>query len=413
MVTTPPETPPPDEALDLIRDAKLMAAYAARVGRLKTKAILTEIQRLEAIAPAERRGHAAFVALMLEVNALSKTIAPVTLADLSPAWRPFHEHQHDRLMRPVIAGVSALLLLILGYFTYIYSEAKLVHGQLVEVQKQDIYARAEQLYNLSFQVKYLGMPPTPPPNPDPDALRYFQEYDRLKTLQEQLFTSTTRADRLVAQSELAPVALFVSRLIGRRARADEKGGPGQAPLDLTATQISIFDNNPRYDEAPPPPAPPANGSDSATGTLAYYNRMIDYLGQLGITSAQSAEESSTVEGWIGERISKLDHIVAIYGLWILPAIYALFGTMFFQLRSLMKPLLPNPNLILARGALAVMAGVSISWVFSSFLDKSADGHPGGITVFGLAFLFGYSIDVFFSALDRLTASLSSTLLGKP
>jgi hypothetical protein len=66
-----------------------------------------------------------------------------------------------------------------------------------------------------------------------------------------------------------------------------------------------------------------------------------------------------------------------------------------------------------RAALAMMAGVSISWVFASFIDKGANERPGGITVFGLAFLFGYSVDVFFDTLDRLIARISDTILGGP
>ncbi len=58
-----------------------------------------------------------------------------------------------------------------------------------------------------------------------------------------------------------------------------------------------------------------------------------------------------------------------------------------------------------------MAGVSISWLFSSFNAKSLGDHPGGITVFALAFVFGFSIDVFFRILDRLVLSLSKSLLA--
>ncbi|HEY3951630.1 hypothetical protein [Phenylobacterium sp.] len=408
MTTAPPEKPPADEALDLIRDARAMAAYAARVGKLKAKSLLTAIQRLEGLPQEARRGHPAFVDLMLEVNALAKAIAPVTLADLSAAWRPFPDHQHDRVMRPAIAGISAVLLLVLGYFTFIYSQAKAIQADLTTVQQQDIYAKAEDLYNLSFQVKYLGFPPTPPQIPDPDAVKYFQTYDHLKNLQDELFRSTSRADSLIAQSELAPVVVLVSQLFPSKAQ-DAKGKLQAVPLDLTSIQISsLYDNNAAYGQTPPAATPAAAAADSADGTRGYYNRMVDYLYRLGITSADPPSDS-TVEGLLSERISRLNNIISIYGLWLLPALYALFGAMFFQLRSLMKPLLPNPNLILARAALAAMAGVSISWVFASFVDKTA---PGGITVFGLAFLFGYSIDVFFSALDRLTTSVSNTLLGR-
>ncbi len=212
------------------------------------------------------------------------------------------------------------------------------------------------------------------------------------------------------------VAVFFGRLFKPLAAAPPKAPPSPTCRSAsTSIQISSeYDQDPAYGSVPPAPSAtlPETVADLANGTRGYYLRMIDYLYRLGITSAEPASDS-TVEGLLSERISKLNNIVSIYGLWILPAVYALFGTMFFQLRALMKPLLPNPNLILARAALAVMAGVSISWVFSSFVDRSVDGQPGGITVFGLAFMFGFSIDIFFSALDRLTTSLSTTLLGKP
>jgi hypothetical protein len=80
----------------------------------------------------------------------------------------------------------------------------------------------------------------------------------------------------------------------------------------------------------------------------------------------------------------------------------MFGALVFQFRARINPSLKNPKHPVTRAILAAMAGVSISWLFNSLNSKTF----GGITIFGLAFLFGFSIDVFFATLDRLVASLS-------
>jgi len=138
-----------------------------------------------------------------------------------------------------------------------------------------------------------------------------------------------------------------------------------------------------------------------------------FLYQIGITLAPPNDYFDT-DIQISRSLDLCDRIISIYGGWLLPAIYGLLGALVFQLRSIMNPLVPPPNFgaVIVRAALAMMAGVSISWFEGSFSAAALDGHQRGLTVFGLAFVFGFSIDIFFAILDRIVVSTSKTILGK-
>ena len=104
-------------------------------------------------------------------------------------------------------------------------------------------------------------------------------------------------------------------------------------------------------------------------------------------------------------------IVSFYGIWLLPAVYGLLGGMVYQLRSFMNSLIPLPNFghVVVRLALATMAGVSVSWVEGSIGAKAGSSATPGLAVFGLAFILGFGVDIFFSALDRAVGSFAKII----
>jgi hypothetical protein len=65
--------------------------------------------------------------------------------------------------------------------------------------------------------------------------------------------------------------------------------------------------------------------------------------------------------------------------------------------------------LLIRFALGALAGISTTWLFGSTASRLLEGEGTGTTFFGIAFLLGFSIDVFFSILDRLVGFLSESI----
>ncbi len=56
-----------------------------------------------------------------------------------------------------------------------------------------------------------------------------------------------------------------------------------------------------------------------------------------------------------------------------------------------------------------LAGIVLSWFFAPGTQLNSQLSNIGFGLFGLAFLFGYSIDIFFALLDRLVSVSVGTI----
>lgn len=93
----------------------------------------------------------------------------------------------------------------------------------------------------------------------------------------------------------------------------------------------------------------------------------------------------------------------LYSFIILPAAYGALGALMFYMRRILDPLLPDPTFLrtVHRVALGALAGVLLAWLWVGIFDSSEDFKAVGLGLFALAFVFGFSIEVFFDFLDSL------------
>jgi len=106
---------------------------------------------------------------------------------------------------------------------------------------------------------------------------------------------------------------------------------------------------------------------------------------------------------VSEWTFRLKSLTSSYSLWILPCLYATLGSVIFFMRGILDPANPNPPLhrVAHRLALAALAGVAIGWIWEPALGSATSFNTIGAGLFTLAFVVGFSIDVFFALLDRL------------
>ena len=99
------------------------------------------------------------------------------------------------------------------------------------------------------------------------------------------------------------------------------------------------------------------------------------------------------------------------GSWVLPSFYGMLGAVIFHMRRFLDPTLPNPSWlrVIYRTLLGGFAGVIIVWFLTPSSQKLTQPAFATLTSFGLAFLVGFSTDVFFQALDRLVNYLSQAV----
>ena len=94
--------------------------------------------------------------------------------------------------------------------------------------------------------------------------------------------------------------------------------------------------------------------------------------------------------------------------WILPFLYGLLGSLVFSMRNMLDTRTPNIEsfALVFRIALGGIAGIVIGWFWVPAPSKGAELVAINSAPFALAFLVGYSIDIFFSLLARLHRTIS-------
>jgi 4-amino-4-deoxy-L-arabinose transferase-like glycosyltransferase len=178
-------------------------------------------------------------------------------------------------------------------------------------------------------------------------------------------------------------------------------------------QPSLVQDKAKNDDAVPVDKKLINKQRQLTKFLYYLG-----LGYLGPSVPNDIDTGGlatvAVRDTMSTQIYECEKLTSVLGLWLLPGMYGLLGAVVFQMRAVLNPLIPDPPLerLLIRFALGAMAGVSISWLFGEVPAKSSEVQSLHTTLFGLSFLLGFSIDVFFALLDRTVEMLSNSIVKK-
>src|SRR5713226_2579402 len=115
-----------------------------------------------------------------------------------------------------------------------------------------------------------------------------------------------------------------------------------------------------------------------------------------------------------KRDEVADAIVSVgsmLGGFFLPLLYGALGTCAFILRDLYAQMVERSfdprrtGEFVVRLFLGMLSGITLQWVFV----KDGNTIPGGITPAVLAFLGGYSVELLFTAVDRLVAAVTGSL----
>lgn len=112
---------------------------------------------------------------------------------------------------------------------------------------------------------------------------------------------------------------------------------------------------------------------------------------------------STTIPSIKEWITRIRQTTSNYSFWLLPGLYAALGSLIFYMRLVLDPNQDDPDIhrIIHRIAMAALAGIVVGWLWQPSLAANVQIQAIGASLFIIAFIVGYSIDVFFILLDRL------------
>jgi hypothetical protein len=412
----------------LLDDAQRVANYASSTGRLTDETLLRAIAKVRAHMKTDAVTDDESIALAMALNNSIKLIEPATLADLGSKWSPVGRHSRPR--RYLFAAFAVGLVLVTAAYTQQYSQASAILAGLNDVQAQNATDKAERLFRFLEKNHAQVFSVAGDASDELTFEPYLKNYETLLDIQEKYLLYTKLSSDIDDFAGLKRFAGSVGRLVS--AGSWQKAGITDAnPTGNPTIAAYIASYKPAASAAavaPPPATDQAQADGGQTPDSALqHNRIAEtrILTELGVglfaPPAPSEKSATTLE--LSSDINATQKLVAELGTWILPALYGLLGTVVYQLRSIQaaqttpanrtgqSSLYFDPPLdrLLIRFALGALAGISTTWLFGPSAAKLFETQALGTSFFGVAFLLGFSIDVFFSILDRLVSFLAESI----
>lgn len=400
----------------LIDDSTIVAEVGVRIGALADdddlpKALDAAIRSSGAALPDSE----VVRDLSLALNSAMKKIAPITLDDLRRGWRPYRSSRRFRLGKVAFFFFSILMMWACAFTTQVYERARVMYSTTLELQQ----ARgAEQAMRLFGMLKRNQQEVLDSLNSGKKEFLYEvfskslfdlkamylknQAYLPIaaKVLNDlDMISSPSEAFKRIQDSQNPSGSVDISKLIAQK-------GYGQAPTEATQKELMQLD---------------VSGRNLAEGGVKIKNGNVDaqvlleqYLNQLRRFNLSINFFIDPVQP--NDYFSNLFQLqigIGFVGQWVLPALYGMLGASIFYMRRLLDPIIPDPSFmrITFRLLLGGFAGIIIVWFWTPSSQRPSQGEFATLTSFGIAFIVGYSTDVFFRALDRMVEYLTQAVGG--
>lgn len=367
---------------EILEDAKRVARYGQRAGRLRSPQLFEAIAAFEA-PPAKGWSAPEAVALQQALNQAAMDIAPTTLNDIRRK-DPFAPHtKADRRQRIGLIVFSILLMVVTAYFTILYNRGSDLALQLESIDRS---RPAEKMAAVAREWRSAKIE-----EDGTSSETYYKMLDELRELDSQV--KTYYADYLYFKAAMNPIEYFGSQYFTFRQVAGTTdtgyrqvtscGTPSASPADATVASFL----------ATPP------------GSILKQNRSL----VLNFACAESLMISPYSMPWLASLGSDVEKILRVFGFWVLPGLYGALGATIFYMRSILNPILPDPPMeqIVHRVALGGFSGIIFAWFWAPSPQSTEQFAGLSINSFAIAFVIGFSIDVLFTLLDRLVSFLQN------
>lgn len=397
---------------ELLDDARRVAVYGQRSGRLADNNLVLAIAALEKVGLDTPWDHPAIITLQTALNRAVAAMYPTTLADLrNDDWKPFHHQHHYTRGNFAFVIFSLLLMGFTAYWTVQYNRGAEIIRSVEQLQNDEPRAAIGSIVRQLMRSKV----PTGAELPEEpffvlvDQLHTYQaRFDDLVPDMRTFLQENTLVHDHIRNAWTGVVAYFGQLQLVRSATA------AATPPGATTPSLEAL---PEYQPCAIPGNSPqlvANvkyvpSSDTGKALSVYVHNTLDVLCAEGIrfTPASLPAYVPFLEG--------MRHWSNALGLWYLPALYGILGATLFYMRRVLDPTVPDPPFIrvLHRLALGAFAGVIVTWFWAPNSELAAGFTSIGLTLLTIAFLIGFSVDVLFALLDRLVTVLMNIARGGP
>lgn len=394
---------------DLIDDGRRVAAYGQRTGRLTDGNLIYALAAIEAKADGVFAWNdPAIITLQTALNRGIAAIYPTTLADLhDKEWQPFR--RRPAITRGNVSFVlfALFLMAITAYWTVQYNKGAEITLGIEQLNKEEPRAAIGAIVRQLLRAKAEAPDATPVLPDEP----YFTLIDQLHSYDARFEFYAPQMQTFLRDNELLHDKVLgtwtaVSNFLASVPRV------GSATAAATGGQQSA--QLPQYQVCAP--------QDGSSGMHAY-------VPASNVGKVLTEYVSTSIDVLCVEGIRFMPFLLPQYdiflqsmrqwsialGLWYLPALYGILGATLFYLRRVLDPTVPNPPFIhiLHRLALGAFAGVIVTWFWAPNRELAEGFTTMGLTLFTLAFLIGFCVDVLFALLDRLVTVLMDIAKGGP
>lgn len=411
----------------LLADAKLVAGYG-RYGVFKDSALFAAIGDAEKLNDATA-SQPEVVKLQTVLNDCSNTVPFSTLAALRTGWSPGDMSRRTALATYFLIALSVTMMIVIGKLTYVYNRGVSINAELQEIDNNDFSARFGQSIRQVWATKkqLSSAAAQQASTTDLTLLKdaYYNSVDSLHSLDQRFSSLLVRAQGFMTQEAPFPLwgmqwaycklsassakagapldfsnprQMAIDQFCGQQvALAQQQGGAGNSqPL-----KQSDFDcrNNGSIQGGVQAVSAAATAGQLEDVNADFDEATRDLQCEGVITITPNSISTLTLQA------KTLSEVLSPYALWILPALYGALGGIMFHMRMILNPLLPNPPLsrLIHRIALGGLAGMILAWFMAPGTKLGGEVTGIGFSLFTFAFLFGFSLDIFFAILDQFVS----------
>ncbi len=423
-------TPADPLVSSLLADAKLVAGYG-RYGVFKDSTLLAAIgdaERIDNVTASQPE----VVKLQTVLNGCSATVPFSTLAALRSGWSPGDMSRRSALATYFLIALSVTMMIIIGKLTYVYNRGVSINAELQEIDNNDFSARFGQSIRQVWATKQQlnSASARQASATDLTLLKdaYYNSADGLHSLDQRFSSLLGRAQGFMTQEAPFPIwgmQWAYCKLSASPASDDATSAPP------SARQMAINYFCSQEAALAKPRAGAENGellkqsdfdcnrvqnSDKSQGDLQIVSA-ISAVSHVDDVNADFDEATRSLQCagvititpnsiyTLTLQARNLTEVLSPYALWILPALYGALGGIMFHMRMILNPLLPNPPLarLIHRIALGALAGMILAWFMAPGTKLGGEVTGIGFSLFTFAFLFGFSLDIFFTILDQFVS----------
>lgn len=448
MATTSPD----DRFEQILDDAWRLVSFSARTGR-DWPNLMNAWTNAEQEFNATSTLNVSLHPLLHEMSLCVKNIAPIRLKDLGSKWTPFESDRlnnvyfyfgalelllknlSERIFQGLFVFLCVLVVMGCGYYSLSYLLIRDNISHLVELNNSDIVGKADKFYVYypdmtvdSVRIQH------PPDNIRADS--FLAKSEELKDLDSQIRTYVQDGTNLLYRSSNDPFIYYIHNIEGlfhgktiavsglpniikncsddstysqmlpdKPARpADCARGISSRPAGRIPTSSVSDMENTKSDRKPVDQVAVNNSPEiKHEETEAAYFRLAGYN-----YVANSLSQITAAEPTVILILHREEQVIEEYSMFHLPVLFGMLGTIVFHVRGMATNSVGKLAYwrVGLRVFLGGLAGAGSSVILSN-LGSSSNPNPisdGGLLF--LAFILGFSLDLFFRILDRAVEVVS-------